>query len=214
MGEWIRFFTEAAVELLTTALSSWPVVLVVALILFRGQLAQKIGDLEEFSGGIFAGKFPKKMSEAGEEADDLISLVAKQGPETDNETPLIPTAVRTRLEYQEDNAASRPGASIASAWNQLEEEALKAAETRGLEDLSYSAPTDRVLERLSESTSLPAEAAGLARKLRRLRDLAVNSRRPKIHPDDAREYVAATRQLIESIERSTSDDLAAERTAV
>jgi hypothetical protein len=162
----------------------WPTVVLVAVLLFRPQLAKLIGRITEVSAAGALVKFSEEVDQLVDKADSLRREVAG--------IALVRSEARPNLDSLP--LPEEPIASFLAAYRELEVAARDAAPAAG----GTSPLLIPVLKGLQEQTLVPESAVEVGEELRSIRNQVAHGFQ-RLTPDDAQGLVAAARSLNEVI---------------
>jgi hypothetical protein len=159
----------------------WPVVVVIALVLFQAPLRAAIGRVNEVDVGAAKVVLQQQADTAASAVKAAASAVA-----TDTQSP-------PAIESAAGTAASNPSGSVLTAWSAVEDAAGQAQSPGPASSVSQTVP--QVLDSLAQGKDVPSSLVRVAQTLESLRGVASSA--PKsITPGTAVSFVNAARDLV------------------
>ncbi|MEU1533919.1 hypothetical protein [Streptomyces fagopyri] len=201
----------------------WPIVLLVFLVRFSPTLRRVLENLSELSGpaGITA-RFEHEINRTAAQAD-LAASASQSLPDTTGDANNDPSedALGSRMGLTSDDISTwasiaksmariRPQAMISESWSKLEDVALRAARSLGMNHYTHASdPSDFVtlLGKLTEH-GLSPEFFRVGMNLAVLQSQAnlLNGQRSRPAPGAAQDFVSASERLMTAILRLPVDD--------
>ncbi|HEY2551373.1 MAG TPA: hypothetical protein VGI64_12425 [Streptosporangiaceae bacterium] len=160
----------------------WPVVVIIALVLFQAPLRAAIGRVNEVDVGTAKVVLQQQADTAASAVKAAASAVAVT---TTTSPPAIESAVGT--------AASNPSGSVLTAWSAVEDAAGQAHPSGPASVVSQTVP--QVLDSMAQAKDVPSSLVRVAQTLESLRGVA-DSAPKSITPATAVSFVNAARDLV------------------
>lgn len=159
----------------------WPVVVIVALILFQAPLRAAISRVNE----VDVGTAKVVLQQQADTAASAVKAAASAVAATTTLPPAIESAVGT--------AASNPSGSVLTAWSAVEDAAGQAQPSGPASVVSQTVP--QVLDSMAQAKDVPSSLVRVAQTLESLRGVA-DSAPKSITPATAVSFVNAARDLV------------------
>ena len=172
---WKQFFADIVKSL------AWPFVVVLVVLLLRGQLDRVIGNAEKVVYGNFEISFAKKVSQIRNEINQLVSAVQYDPGKAD------------RL-YR--SASLTPSIAIMGAWQEVKIAVIRLMLKRRPDlKLDSDTPYKHLETLLIEYNTLDKKQIKIFHDLRVLRNKVKHVPQYKVTPDQAQEYIALALSL-------------------
>lgn len=192
--DWVTFTSNAISSL------SWPVVVLVLLIMVRRQLVGLAGRLIKLSlpGGVEAS-FGKGLEESREKVEEILIEDHENNDEDDETRTISGRATDSEGQKEFDLAQSFPEAAVLEAFKKVEDILLK--NTDKLSKIRKGRGLMSYIRALHETETIDTNTIILFEKLYQLRSLAAHGGGPsRIMPGEALEYQEQCDILIDKLE--------------
>jgi hypothetical protein len=150
---------------------SWPLAIVVVVLLLRHQIRNLIPLLRRIRYGEFEAEFSEEVVEAAEEIEQRVEATPVE------ELPAMPDDVKEELRFRTEGLRTtlqiNPDHAVIEGWRLLESEAHRAAIRNDVDRDRGMPGVTRILRTLADRERVPEWVVGAASELRRLQAEAV-----------------------------------------
>lgn len=189
LSEWLDFVARIIEAV------AWPIVVIVAIFLFKSHLIIVLGNLKSFKWGGGEATFDRDIKVATEQAKAIETV-----PEA------VAELNRERLLELIGMAAVSPTGAIVEAWKDIEQTAQMVAEESEQPFASRKRPRYFELQRFLEvNRLLPSAEIQVLKELRMIRNRAAHSSDTEVTVEQARQYVHLADRLVDSIKVISSE---------
>lgn len=181
---------------------AWPVAVIVLVFILQAPLRSLLGDLTRFRYGDVEMNFGREIQDLGGRAKAAGLHLPEKPPQSELGVPdfsqIIADATRLSSEF--------PGPAVGLAWTAVEHELMQVVMRLGIsaDYPPYNAAIKNI-ELLYKEGHLDGDTRGLLDRMRRLRNAAVHPSKGMvtISADEAQEFIALVRAMIEKLESLT-----------
>lgn len=191
--DWLTFISSIVDQII-----SWPVAVLIIVLLFLRQLRRLIPTLRHarFGGGNYVElDFGEEVEEIEQRADQA----QLPTPQVEDERIPLPgteeAEERQRREVLYSLAETLPSSAVVEAYKAVEEEAAGLAERADVQLTLKRRPMPHLIRVLRNNDLISDEVAEIADSLRHLRNKAAHLREVNISTEEAKEYVDVAQRV-------------------